>query len=63
MRVKILVTTDGSESSNLAVKLASREALAHEAELTVLHAIGCTEMVPLPIVNDTRAKPAPPGLR
>lgn len=46
--MKILVATDGSASSRLAVKLACREALAHNAELTIFHAIGCDEMVAVP---------------
>jgi nucleotide-binding universal stress UspA family protein len=47
--LKILVATDGSASSRLAVKLACREAIAHEADLTILHAIGCSEMVAVPV--------------
>lgn len=47
--MKILVATDGSASSRLAVKLACREAIAHKAELTIFHAIGCNEMVAVPV--------------
>lgn len=60
--MKILIATDGSESSNRAVKLACKEALAHKAELTVLHAVGCTEMVPVPVANEASTRRAVPPM-
>lgn len=60
--MKILMATDGSESSNRAVKLACKEALAHKAELTVMHAVGCSEMVPVPVVHEAPTRGAAPPM-
>lgn len=60
--MKILVATDGSKSSTGAVKLACKEALAHQAELIILHAVGCTEMIPVPTVRDASTRRAQPPM-
>lgn len=57
---KILVATDGSEPSSRAVKLACEEAKYHTAELTVLHVIGCDEMVMLPTFGESYKAKTPP---